>query len=113
LQTKLLPFLASNQVSSNRFICVLATSQLHRSNTQDELRLKLEELNSLDIKLYRYAESLVALRLREIKQVFAKVKDKTPRNIHRAESCNPIPMTLIMRYKPYFGVFQPPGHKGP
>lgn len=75
--------------------------------------MKLEELNSLDLKLYQYAESLVALRLREIKQIFAKVKDKAPRNKQLEKSCNPIPMTLIMRYKPYFGVFQPPGHKGP
>lgn len=74
----------------------------------------LRKMNALDIQLFEYAQSLVALRLKE---VLSMVRSPAPPSHFPArvnkDQCVHGGLGVIHKYKNSFGVFQPKGHKGP
>lgn len=64
-------------------------------------------MNKFDIELFEYIKSLAALRLKEMNAIIDLSAHKT------GQQCSAIPMTLLIKSRESFGVFQPPGHKGP
>eukprot|EP01031_Cornospumella_fuschlensis_P027526 gene27526-33248_t len=82
---------------------------------ETDLREQLRRLNTLDIQLFEYAQSLVALRLKEVLRM---VQSPQPHTAHipiavARKQCIDEGLGVIHKYKRYFGVFQPKGHKGP
>jgi hypothetical protein len=74
---------------------------------------QLAEMNKFDLQLFEYAKSLVALRLMEFKKIVETAAMDTPDNQGKSMHCKAVPGNFLVVHKPYFGVFQPPGHKGP
>jgi hypothetical protein len=83
------------------------TSQL--APDEEAMRKLLAELNAWDLQLYSYAQSLAALRLKEVQSI---VEEATPDHIHHSK-CTTNASRVVMEYRKLFGVFQPAGHKGP
>ena len=77
------------------------------------MKKRLIEMNQWDIELYEYAKDLVSLRLKEYKKMVETAVMDLPENQGLALSCQAIPVHFLVQNKARFGVFQPPGHKGP
>lgn len=103
---------------------------------EEEIKKELEKMNSLDLELYDYAQSLMSFRLKHIIPIVEKVRKiivqqqvvrvKAGEDLAAtAEDTNalqcPVSQSDIMTrkkvmtttYKNSLGVHQPPGHKGP
>ena len=107
---------------------------------EDELKQQLIKMNQYDIALYDYAQSLMSFRLKHIIPLVEKVKKQVVQqhsiHVQSGQSPNSVvggqtgdeenltcpvtpkdisnrKMDMVKKYKPFIGVFQPPGHKGP
>lgn len=80
---------------------------------EEDMRKILTQLNQFDIELYQYAQSLVALRLKEVTSLAAASADHANRVRTIPSDCVHDAMGIVVRNKKMFGVFQPKGHKGP
>merc|ERR1712146_295974 len=90
-----------------------------------EIKKLLTELNHWDIKLFEYAQSLLAYRLKFVLPVVDQVKMELGLSVHShvagrvqtsredGEVCKARTMALPQELKKELGVFQPPKHKAP
>lgn len=87
---------------------------------QEELKQQLLEMNKYDIRLFEFAQSLMAYRLKLISPLVTDVNnyiangDSENYNKRVSQQCVLHNRPEILRtYKNDIGVFQPPGHKAP
>ncbi len=91
-----------------------------------EIRKELTEINSYDLRLWEYAQSLMALRLKMVVPIVNEVKRELGLNTHRntlsaqdikkavdTGMCSSLDINLTAAQKKSFGIVRPPGHKGP
>jgi hypothetical protein len=90
------------------------------------IRAQLTEINKYDIELLKYAETLLAYRLKFIPATVLSVKEILHLDSHQntvvapavydehAGMCKALDSHLDANTKKqWVGIFQPPGHKGP
>lgn len=71
------------------------------------------EINALDRELFDYAQSLMALRLKEVLTITSSSSHSIlPLRVSTA-NCAVRPAETATKFRQLFGIFQPPGHKGP
>jgi hypothetical protein len=72
-------------------------------------------MNSLDIELFEYAKQLVLERSTELLPLLEEIVNMSFNKFKgiAASQCSRLPKTFISNYRLSFGMFQPPGHKGP
>lgn len=93
---------------------------------QSEVREELARINAYDLRLFDYAQSLMAYRLKLITPIVNDVKRDLGLNAHRntvnanqlkearnSGVCRDMEHTLTVEQKKNIGIFRPPGHKGP
>lgn len=108
MKEKLSPVLAPDEVSEPLLPFIRSDLPL---SSQSELRKQLIAMNAFDIELYQYAKDLVALRLKQLSPLSRDSPEEEEKGA--AETCSPLPMAFLSQQRQNFGVFQPPGHKGP
>jgi hypothetical protein len=72
-------------------------------------------MNSFDIELFEYAKELVLQRSTELLPLLEQIINMGNNQFKGIASsqCARLPRTFISTYRSTFGMFQPPGHKGP
>ncbi len=70
-------------------------------------------MNQYDIALYEYAKSLVAMRVKDMTTIIDRALKPTRPNREAGQHCKAVTGEFVAKNKKNFGVFQPPGHKGP
>lgn len=96
-------FIAPQKVKGDVAMKAKLLSRL--SPNEEELRERLQDINKMDLELYEFAKSLAAVRLKELHGSYG--------NCSQEVLCPHIPHSFVSKNKNLFGVFQPPGHKGP
>lgn len=78
---------------------------------QNSVRDHLRQLNALDIRLYEYAQALLAQRLQTMGQLSAELEQLGP--LRDPKQCGPSHYQPPGKLRPLLGILRPPGHKGP
>jgi hypothetical protein len=73
----------------------------------------LKSKNKLDIELFEYAKTLVAMRLELLRSLMPDTTLEKSDNLKLSLQCSDLPSQFAREYHHFFGASQPPGHKGP